>query len=76
MRTLNEFESVEQMANAIIATKDGQPIYLRAAGDCAVEAVRCDGTVAMRFIGPLIGTDYENRFVPALAEALAGQAAG
>jgi HAE1 family hydrophobic/amphiphilic exporter-1 len=29
VRTLNEFESVEQMANAIIATKDGQPIYLR-----------------------------------------------
>ncbi len=29
VRTLNEFESVEQMANAIIATKDGQPVYLR-----------------------------------------------
>src|SRR5512137_1615088 len=29
VRTLNEFESIEQMANAIIATKDGQPIYLR-----------------------------------------------
>lgn len=29
VRTLNEFETVEQMANAIIATKDGQPIYLR-----------------------------------------------
>jgi HAE1 family hydrophobic/amphiphilic exporter-1 len=29
VRTLNEFESVEQMANAIIATKDGHPIYLR-----------------------------------------------
>jgi HAE1 family hydrophobic/amphiphilic exporter-1 len=29
VRTLNEFESVEQMANAIIATRDGQPIYLR-----------------------------------------------
>jgi 3-methylfumaryl-CoA hydratase len=26
----------------------GQPIYLRAAGDCAVEAIRCDGAVAMR----------------------------
>ncbi|MDO9637440.1 MAG: DsbE family thiol:disulfide interchange protein [Pseudotabrizicola sp.] len=38
--------------------------------------LRGDGTVAMRFIGPLIGTDYENRFVPALAEALAAQAAG
>jgi hydrophobic/amphiphilic exporter-1 (mainly G- bacteria), HAE1 family len=29
VRTLNEFESVEQMANAIIATKDGRPVYLR-----------------------------------------------
>src|SRR5512137_650365 len=29
VRTLNEFESIEQMANAIIATKDGQPIYVR-----------------------------------------------
>jgi HAE1 family hydrophobic/amphiphilic exporter-1 len=29
VRTLNEFESVEQMANSIIATRDGQPVYLR-----------------------------------------------
>jgi len=29
VRTLNEFESIEQMANAIIATQDGQPVYLR-----------------------------------------------
>jgi hydrophobic/amphiphilic exporter-1 (mainly G- bacteria), HAE1 family len=29
VRTLNEFETVEQMANAIIATRDGQPVYLR-----------------------------------------------
>jgi HAE1 family hydrophobic/amphiphilic exporter-1 len=29
VRTLNEFESIEQMANAIIATRDGQPVYLR-----------------------------------------------
>jgi HAE1 family hydrophobic/amphiphilic exporter-1 len=29
VRTLNEFETIEQMANAIIATRDGQPIYLR-----------------------------------------------
>ena len=29
VRTLNEFETVEQMANAIIATRGGQPIYLR-----------------------------------------------
>jgi HAE1 family hydrophobic/amphiphilic exporter-1 len=29
VRTLNEFESIEQMAGAIIGTRDGQPIYLR-----------------------------------------------
>ena len=29
VRTLNEFETIEQMANAIIATRDGQPVYLR-----------------------------------------------
>lgn len=37
--------------------------------------VRGDGTVAFRFIGPLVGTDYETRFVPALEEALAAEAA-
>lgn len=30
-----------------------------------------DGTVLFRFVGPLVGTDYETRFVPALQEALA-----
>lgn len=29
-----------------------------------------DGTVLFRFAGPLMGTDYENRFVPALEKAL------
>ncbi|WP_151719295.1 DsbE family thiol:disulfide interchange protein [Gemmobacter serpentinus] len=29
-----------------------------------------DGTVLFKFIGPLVGTDYERRFVPALQEAL------
>ena len=29
-----------------------------------------DGTVLFKFIGPLVGTDYETRFVPALEEAL------
>jgi len=33
--------------------------------------IRGDGTVAFRFIGPLVGTDYETRFVPALEAALA-----
>jgi len=32
-----------------------------------------DGTVLFRFVGPLVGTDYETRFVPELEEALAGQ---
>ena len=29
-----------------------------------------DGTVLFKFVGPLVGSDYENRFLPALAEAL------
>lgn len=29
-----------------------------------------DGTVLFRFQGPLVGTDYENRFVPELEKAL------
>ncbi len=28
-----------------------------------------DGTILFRFAGPLMGTDYEERFLPALAEA-------
>jgi cytochrome c biogenesis protein CcmG/thiol:disulfide interchange protein DsbE len=32
-----------------------------------------DGTVLFRFVGPLIGTDYETRFVPELEKALAGE---
>lgn len=33
--------------------------------------IRGDGTVAFKFIGPLVGTDYEKRFKPALEAALA-----
>lgn len=33
--------------------------------------IRGDGTVAFKFVGPLVGTDYETRFVPALEAALA-----
>ena len=29
VRTLNEFESIEQMADSIIASRDGQPVYLK-----------------------------------------------
>ena len=32
-----------------------------------------DGTVLFRFVGPLVGSDYENRFVPELEKALAGK---
>lgn len=32
-----------------------------------------DGTVLFRFVGPLVGTDYEDRFVPELEKALAAQ---
>lgn len=38
--------------------------------------IRGDGTVAFKFVGPLVGTDYENRFVPALAAALATDPSG
>lgn len=34
--------------------------------------IRGDGTVAFKFVGPLVGTDYEARFIPALDAALAG----
>mgnify|MGYP001825958183 FL=1 len=29
-----------------------------------------DGTVLFRYVGPLVGSDYEQRFLPALEEAL------
>ena len=32
-----------------------------------------DGTILFRFVGPLVGTDYETRFVPELEKALAAQ---
>ena len=35
--------------------------------------LRGDGTVAFRFIGPMVGDDYINRFRPALDKALKGQ---
>ncbi len=33
--------------------------------------IRGDGTVAFKFVGPLVGTDYDVRFVPELEAALA-----
>lgn len=35
--------------------------------------VRGDGTVAFRFIGPMVGDDYEQRFRPELEKALNGE---
>ncbi|MEL7097592.1 MAG: DsbE family thiol:disulfide interchange protein [Pseudomonadota bacterium] len=35
-----------------------------------------DGTVLFRFAGPLIGSDYEQRFLPALKAAMEGSAPG
>jgi cytochrome c biogenesis protein CcmG, thiol:disulfide interchange protein DsbE len=35
--------------------------------------IRGDGTVAFKFVGPLVGTDFERRFVPALKAALAAE---
>lgn len=35
-----------------------------------------DGTVLFRFVGPLVGSDYEQRFLPALADAMDTGAAG
>lgn len=32
-----------------------------------------DGTVLFRYAGPLIGSDYEQRFLPALADAIGNQ---
>ena len=41
VRTLNEFQSIEQMANAIIATVGGRPVYLR---DVAQSHARSQGS--------------------------------
>ena len=35
-----------------------------------------DGTVAFRFIGPLVGSDYDQRFVPELHKALSAENLG
>ncbi|MEP1585286.1 MAG: DsbE family thiol:disulfide interchange protein [Tateyamaria sp.] len=64
-------------------TDDGNPfvgVAFDPAGRTAIEwgvtappetfIIAGDGTVLFRYIGPLIGSDYENRFVPALNEAL------
>jgi len=72
-------------AQAYLA-RDGNPFFAltadpkgRMAIDWGVTAppetfiVGGDGTVLFRFQGPLVGSDYEQRFVPALQQALASQ---
>jgi cytochrome c biogenesis protein CcmG/thiol:disulfide interchange protein DsbE len=66
--------------------EDGNPFFavatdptMRHAIDWGVTAppetfiIAGDGTVLFRFIGPLVGTDYEARFLPELEKALAAQ---
>lgn len=73
----------EENAAAYLA-EDGNPFFALATdpkGRNSVEwgvtappetfIIRGDGSVAFKFIGPLVGSDYEQRFKPALAAALA-----
>jgi cytochrome c biogenesis protein CcmG, thiol:disulfide interchange protein DsbE len=73
----------EEKATAYLA-EDGNPFFALATdpkGRNRVEwgvtappetfIIRGDGSVAFKFIGPLVGSDYEQRFKPALAAALA-----
>ena len=76
---------MDNPANAIaFLAEDGNPFAAIAADpkgririDWGVTAppetfiVRGDGTIAFKFIGPLVGSDYEQRFRPELDKALA-----
>ncbi len=77
------FKDTETDATAYLAD-DGNPFFAtgfdplgRAAIDWGVTAppetfiIDGDGKVLFRFIGPLVGSYYEQAFVPALAKALA-----
>ena len=77
------FKDTAENASAYLA-KDGNPFLAlafdpegRAAIDWGVTAppetfiVGGDGTVLFRFVGPLVGSYYEQAFVPALQAALA-----
>jgi cytochrome c biogenesis protein CcmG/thiol:disulfide interchange protein DsbE len=78
------FKDQESTATAYLA-RDGNPFAAvafdpagRSAIDWGVTAppetfiLDGDGTVLFKFVGPLIGSDYEQRFVPALEKARAG----
>lgn len=79
------FKDTETDATAYL-TDDGNPFFAlaydpsgRTAIDWGVTAppetfiIDGDGKVVLRFIGPLVGSYYEQTFVPALEKALAGQ---
>ncbi|MFW2586719.1 DsbE family thiol:disulfide interchange protein [Sagittula sp. SSi028] len=79
------FKDIEKNARAYLA-EDGNPFAAVAfdpAGRSAIEwgvtgppetfILDGDGTVLFKFVGPLVGSDYEQRFVPALEAALAAQ---
>lgn len=76
------FKDTADQATAYLA-ENGNPFFAvafdpkgRAAIDWGVTAppetfiVGGDGTILFRFVGPLVGSDYEQRFLPALQAAL------
>lgn len=78
---MNVLDSEADASNYLI--RDGNPFFAVAAdprGRNRVEwgvtntpetfIIDRDGTILFKFIGPLVGTDYETRFVPALEEAM------
>lgn len=82
------FKDTQAQAGAYLA-ENGSPFLAqgfdpagRAAIDWGVSAppesfiVGGDGTILFRFVGPLVGSDYEQRFLPALEQALAGSRTG
>ena len=79
---LNFRDEADQAATYL--AEDGNPFFAtgfdprgRTAIDWGVTAppetflIDGDGTVVFRFAGPLVGSDYEQRFLPALEAALA-----
>lgn len=79
------FRDQQDQASAYLAD-EGDPFFAtgfdlrgRVAIDWGVTAppetfiVDGDGNVLFRYIGPLVGSDYEQRFIPALAQAVADQ---
>ena len=79
------FRDIEADAQAYLA-EAGNPFFAtgfdprgRLAIDWGVTAppetfiIGGDGTVLFRFAGPLVGSDYEQRFLPALTAATVGQ---